>query len=69
MLIYTSQLRAVEDALKILEKYKAKPVVIKGGKVDFVWPPQPVNVPIHILKYFPQNVYVYTKGKQLIIIP
>ncbi|RFA93480.1 hypothetical protein [Pyrobaculum aerophilum] len=70
MIIYTSQINAIEDVEKLLEKYRVKPVAIRGTKVNFYWPPQPTGVPINLLKYFPPDMYVVFRGKnQLIIVP
>ncbi|AAL64573.1 hypothetical protein PAE2967 [Pyrobaculum aerophilum str. IM2] len=70
MIIYTSQINAIEDVEKLLEKYRVKPVAIRGTKVNFYWPPQPTGVPVNLLKYFPPDMYVVFRGKnQLIIVP
>lgn len=70
MIFYTSQLHIVEEVEKILERYKVKPVIVKGTKVNFVWPPQPTGVPINILRYFPQDMYVVFRGRNnLIVVP
>ena len=70
MIIYTSQINAIEDVEKLLEKYRVKPVAIRGIKVNFYWPPQPTGVPVNLLKYFPPDMYVVFRGKnQLIIVP
>jgi hypothetical protein len=70
MIIYTSQLHLIEDIESMLEKYKAKPVAIRGTKLNFYWPPQPTGVPINLLKYFPPDMYVVFRGKNdLIVVP
>jgi hypothetical protein len=70
MIIYTSQLHVLEDVEALLNKYKAKPVAIKGAKLNFYWPPQPTGVPVDLLKYFPPDMYVVFRGKrELIVVP
>jgi hypothetical protein len=67
--LYTSQLQIIEDVESLLQRYKAKPVAIKGVKVNFYWPPRPTGVPIDLLKYFPPDMYVVFKGRNLIVVP
>ena len=70
MIVYTSQINAIEDVEKLLEKYRIKPVIIRGTKVNFYWPPQPTGVPVNLLKHFPPDMYVVFRGKHhLIIVP
>ena len=70
MIIHTSQLNIVEDIETLLAKYKVKPIKIKGQKLSFYWPPQPVGLPLDLLKYFPQDMYVVFKGRNtLIVVP
>ena len=54
----------------MLEKYKVKPVAIRGTRLNFYWPPQPTGVPINLLKYFPPDMYVVFRGKNnFIVVP
>jgi len=69
MIIYTSQLQVIEDVESLLQKYKVKPVAIKGTKVNFYWPPRPTGVPISLLRNFPPDMYVVFKGRYLIVVP
>ncbi|AET32982.1 hypothetical protein [Pyrobaculum ferrireducens] len=69
MILYTSQLQIIEDVESLLQRYKAKPVAIKGTKVNFYWPPRPTGVPINLLKNFPPDMYVVFKGRNLIVVP
>lgn len=69
MILYTSQLHMVEEIEEILKKYRVKPVVIKGTRVNFYWPPQPTGVPIGMLKYFPPDMYVVFRGKTVVVVP
>jgi hypothetical protein len=70
VIIYTSQIHLIEDVESMLEKYKVKPVAVKGARLSFYWPPQPAGVPINLLKYFPPDMYVVFRGKNnLIIVP
>ena len=70
VIIYTSQIHLIEDVESMLEKYKVKPVAVKGARLKFYWPPQPTGVPINLLKYFPPDMYVVFRGKNnLIIVP
>jgi hypothetical protein len=70
MIIHTSQLHLIEDIEDMLEKYKVKPVAIRGTRLNFYWPPQPTGVPINLLKYFPPDMYVVFRGKNnLIVVP
>lgn len=70
MIIYTSQIHRVEEIESLLERYKVKPVAIKGTKVNFYWPPKPTGVPVGILRYFPPDMYVVFRSRNnLVIVP
>ncbi|ABL87546.1 conserved hypothetical protein [Pyrobaculum islandicum DSM 4184] len=70
MILHTSQLHIIEDVESILERYKVKPVAIRGSRVNFYWPPQPTGVPLNILRYFPPDMYVVFRGRNtLIVVP
>ncbi|MEM0468423.1 MAG: hypothetical protein QXT27_04430 [Pyrobaculum sp.] len=70
MIIYTSQINVVEQIESLLEKYKVKPVAIKGSKVNFYWPPKATGVPVNLLRYFPPDMYVVFRGRNtLIVVP
>jgi len=64
VILYTSQLPAIEEVEEILRRYRVKPLVVKGSLVNFVWPPQPTGVPLDLLKRFPRDVYVVFRARR-----
>jgi hypothetical protein len=66
MIIHTSQLHLIEDIEGMLEKYKVKPVAIRGTRLNFYWPPQPTGVPINLFEVLPaRHVRRIPRKKQL----
>lgn len=68
MLLHMSQLHQVEDVERMLERYRVKPVVIRGPKLNYVWPPQPTGIPLKLLRYMPPDVYVVFRGRNVLYV-
>lgn len=69
MLIFVDQLDAIIKVAKEIKGGGVEPVVIKGERVDFVWPPQPPSLPLDLLRFMPRGSYVIIRGNTITIVP
>ncbi|MEL9989785.1 MAG: hypothetical protein QXP98_04535 [Thermoproteus sp.] len=69
MIIYTDQLDQLKKVVQSLAIKRAEPLVIKGEKVDLIWPPRRPELPLDILEIMPSGAYVILKGNTITIVP
>ncbi|MEZ0248911.1 MAG: hypothetical protein ABWJ97_06530 [Thermoproteus sp.] len=69
MIVYTDQLDQLKKVVQSLTVKRAEPLVIKGEKVDLIWPPRTPELPLDILEVMPSGAYVILKGNTITIVP
>ncbi|MBP1448922.1 MAG: hypothetical protein JZD41_02730 [Thermoproteus sp.] len=69
MIIFTDQMEEIYKIGRTLASRRIEPVVIKGERVDYIWPPQVPSLPFDLLRIMPRSSYVIIRGNILTIVP
>lgn len=69
MIIFTDQMEEIYKIGRTLASRRIEPVVIKGERVDYIWPPQVPSLPVDLLRIMPRGSYVIIRGNILTIVP
>ncbi|CCC81639.1 hypothetical protein [Thermoproteus tenax] len=69
MIVHTDQLNLLYKTINAIPARRVEPLVIKGERVDLIWPPQRPSIPIDLLEIMPRGIYVIIRKNIITLVP